>query len=209
MPPGGRKGITSRVGCSACALVVTGLQVKREFFPGSSQASARRQPVMVTNWSDLESTGHRMGPIGAKVTIVEFADFECPVCRMFTLGALRQVRARYPDKITVLFRHWPLNYHRFSYPAARAAECAASQGRFEAFHDALYSGQDSLGLKSWAQSAVQAGVPDASRFQRCVDTPGQVAAIDADSAVAAKVGARTSVRCSHVTLGGDVHYDQN
>lgn len=176
----------------ACAVIVTGLQVKRAFFPGQTEdgGSGQQPAVLVSNWPELESTGHRMGPPHSKVTIVEFADFECPVCRMFTLGALRAVRARYPSDVTVLFRHWPLKYHRFAYPAARAAECAADQGRFEPFHDELYAEQDSLGLKPWARYAADAGVPDSAVFERCVAKSGEVASIDADSAVASRLGAR-------------------
>jgi protein-disulfide isomerase len=58
-----------------------------------------------------------MGPPGAKVVIIEFADFECPVCAGFVNGALRAVRSEYPNDIAIVFRHWPLEYHHLAYPA--------------------------------------------------------------------------------------------
>jgi protein-disulfide isomerase len=121
---------------------------------------------------------------------LEFADFECPVCQSFANGALRAIRAQYPDKVAVIFRQWPLSYHRLAYPTARAAECAGAQERFEAFHDLVYSKQDSLGLKSYGQFAKDAGVPDLAAFETCNSSAAPIPSIEADIAAAKAVGGR-------------------
>ena len=76
------------------------------------------------------------------------------------------------------FVHFPLDFHRFARPAARAAECAAAQDRFDEFADALFEKQDSLGLKPWGAYANAARVPDVLAFDRCVADTVTVARIE-------------------------------
>ncbi len=142
-----------------------------------------QQPVPIENWEQYLTAGHRIGPADAKVVIIEFADFECPACRMFTLQGMKPLLERYPDDVALVFRHWPLKIHKFAYQSARVAECAAEQGQFEAIHDLLFEKQDSIGLKSWRSYAEDSGVPDLARFDACAARTGPVAAIDADSAI--------------------------
>lgn len=173
-----------------CALVVTGLQVRREFYPSptSSAMAEKREPVAIQGWEMLQKAGHWIGPTNARIVIVEFSDFECPVCRTFSTGALRAVRKRYPDDVAVVYRHWPLNYHRFALPAARAAECAADQGRFEAFHDTLWGIQDSLGLLAWHEVAKRAEVPNLKSFDACVGLSGPVPNVGPDTTAVMGLG---------------------
>jgi protein-disulfide isomerase len=169
-----------------CALTVTALTVRRQF--SSQPPSATREPVFVAGWEDLAASGHALGRVDAPVTILEFADFECPICRQFTNSALRGVRARYGDAVRIVFRHWPLSYHRFAYPAARAAECAGEQNRFFPFHDLIYDKQDSLGLKSFESFAAESGVRDSVAFRACVGANDSVSAVSGDVAAAALAG---------------------
>lgn len=175
----------------ACSIVVTALAVKRFLIDSTRRSDAADiHPVAVKNWDRFSVGGHRMGPPDAAVTIEEFADFECPVCRDFTLSALRGVRVRYPKAVAVVFRHWPLPYHRFAYLAARAAECAADQGRFEAYHDLLYEKQDSLGVKSFVAFARDAAVPNIDAFAKCASVRTPNAIIDHDKGDAIAIGGR-------------------
>jgi protein-disulfide isomerase len=123
--------------------------------------------VTVQDWKRY-AVGTRLGPDKATITITEFSDFQCPFCKQFA-GDLQRLRARRPD-IAVVFRHYPLdNVHPLARMAALAAECAADQGRFEAYHNTLFDAQDSLGRVPWATFASRAGVPDLARFRSCVD----------------------------------------
>lgn len=72
-------------------------------------------------------------------------------------------------------------------PAAHASECAAQQHAFASYHRVLYEHQDSLGLKSFGQFAVLAGIPDTAAFAKCL-TEGDDAAIAADVATVMALG---------------------
>lgn len=184
-----RSGIAMAILMSICAVTVTGLVVRRELFgarQGESSNRAPREPrtLSAQKWQAAKQGVHRLGPDNAKVTIVEFADFECPACGSFEAHALRFVRDAYPQDVAIVFRHWPLPYHRFAYPAAKAAECAEFEGHFREFHDLLYNQQDSLGLKTFRQFGVESGISNLERFDACLSKPGQVAVIDSDAAFA-------------------------
>src|SRR2546423_11255609 len=78
------------------------------------------------------------GSVKPLVTIVEFSDFECPYCNQVQ-ATLKQVMESYGSDVRLVFKHMPLEGHRNSLPAARAAYCAGEQDRFWQFHDALFA----------------------------------------------------------------------
>jgi protein-disulfide isomerase len=80
------------------------------------------------------------GPAGAPVVLVEYSDFQCPSCAKVQ-PYLRELLARQGDRVRFVFRHHPLNMHKWAIDAARAAECAGRQGRFWEYHDALFAKQ--------------------------------------------------------------------
>lgn len=148
-----------------CAVLVTAAVVRREFFPAGTPDG---QPRVVEDWEELSASGHRLGPPDAPVAIVEFADFQCPFCAT-AARSLRELRSRFGDQVAVIYRHFPLtSIHPFAWEAAVAAECAGEQGRFEAFHDALFSKQDEIGLHDWVVFAEEAAVPSPPRFVDCL-----------------------------------------
>lgn len=146
-------------------------------------------PVAVHDWDGLIAEGHRVGPIDARVVIVEFADFECPFCRRYALETIPAVREAYPDDVAVIYRHYPLPYHRFAIPSAVAADCAARQGRFSPMHDLLYQLQDSLGLLAWDDIARRSGVPDLLAWEACRADPAVRTAVAAEGELATRLGA--------------------
>jgi protein-disulfide isomerase len=132
----------------------------------------------VPKWRDLLSSAQAEGNKSARVTVIEFSDLECPFCRRFH-RALRDAVTKDGLDVETVFIHYPLKGHRFAAPAARAAECAREQGGFPAFVDHVFEKQDSLGLKSWASFAREAGIRDTATFSRCAaqqGTPTQVTA---------------------------------
>lgn len=159
------------------AVVLATVLVGREWVGDPQLPSS--EPVYYTDWHDLESVGHRIGSDSARVTVIEFADFECPFCKRFA-SHMAGLREEYHDSLALIFVHYPLmDVHRFAEPAARAAECARDQGRFVALHDLLFEKQDSLGLKTWASYAAEAGVPDSVGFQNCIESTDPVPAVEA------------------------------
>lgn len=96
---------------------------------------------------------------------------------------LHALRSLYPNRLSIRFRHFPLdNIHAFATEAAIAAECAGEQERFESFHDNLFARQDSLGVKSWAAYAKLAGVPDTVTFNECRRSGKTLREVKADRA---------------------------
>lgn len=81
-----------------------------------------------------------VGKANAKVTVVEFADFQCPAC-----GAahpeMKKLQAEYKDTVYFVFRHFPLSMHRNAIKAGEAAQAAGAQGKFWEMHDMLFETQ--------------------------------------------------------------------
>ncbi|HVG45908.1 MAG TPA: DsbA family protein [Longimicrobium sp.] len=169
-----------------CALTVTGLVVRRELFPPATAAAAaapedRPGAVrLVPEWRAYGVEGHRWGPGPAPVDIVVFSDYQCPACRKLAEG-LDSIRAEFPAQVAVVNRHYPLASHPFALPAARASECAARQGRFEAMHGALFASQPMIGIDPWSKMAQAARLPDLPAFERCMAETGPIATVARDT----------------------------
>lgn len=184
-----------------CALLTTGLVVRREFLIASA-AGKGTERARVAEWREYARSGQRMGPPDAPVTLVMFSDFQCPACAV-AAGRLRALREAYPNDVTVLYRHYPLPYHPHAIAAARASECAAAQGRFEAFHDALFARQDSIGRIPWTRFAEAAGVSDSLAFRSCAGASGPVPALERDTIA----GRRVEVSVTPTLLLNDLRID--
>ncbi len=174
------------------AIVIAAVLVRREFFPparGPNLVPATGSLEFDADWQSYLTHAVPAGQPVATVTLIEFVDIECPACRAFHLDALRVAREEFGDQLDVRFVHWPLPNHRFARPGAEAAECAAQQGRFPEYLDALFGRQDSLGLKSWTGYAADAGVPDTLAFLNCLRNPGPLRArIDSGAVTAERLG---------------------
>lgn len=182
------EGLTSAI-LTVTAVAVAAALLHGEFFRERSRVATaqQRQPEYLPNWQEFLGSGTSIGNPTAPIKIIEFGDFECPYCRVAS-DSLRALRDRFAGRVALVFVHYPLNRHRFARPAARVAECAGMQGRFEAMHDELYSRQDSLGLKSWASYAAAAGVRDTIRFNRCATASDEVAKVNAGVALGNALG---------------------
>lgn len=83
------------------------------------------------------------GNSNAKVTLIEYSDFQCPACATY-YPLLKQISTEYGDKIAIVYRHFPLRQiHRNAQLAAQAAEAAGLQGKFWQMHDLLFTEQQS------------------------------------------------------------------
>lgn len=117
-----------------------------------------------------------------KVTFVEFLDFECESCRA-AHPAIEELRDTYGDRITFVVRNFPL--HGNSEEAARAAEAAAEQGKFEEMYDLLFETQPEWGEKSESQREVFFGFAedldlDMDGFEAVFDDPDTIAKVQRD-----------------------------
>jgi protein-disulfide isomerase len=108
------------------------------------------------------------GPENAKVTIIEFSDFQCPYCKQFFDNTYRQLKVAYSDRVRFVYRDFPVaSNHPEAQAAAEAAECANDQGRFWEYHDALFSNQDKLQASYYFELATQLGL-DQHKFSDCL-----------------------------------------
>lgn len=141
----------------------------------------------IAHWEQYQSAGHRMGSNRAKVTIVEFADFQCPYCQAAE-STLKTILTTHHGDVALVYRHFPLPMHPYARDAARASECAASSGEFAELHDAFFGQRDSLGKKPWTRFASEAGIADTAAFATCIKSKSADAAISKDEAAARKLG---------------------
>jgi protein-disulfide isomerase len=168
----------------AAALMAVAI-VKREFIgSGNSPSRPEGRAQFDANWRSATTHAITIGDSAAPVQIVEFVDFECPVCRIVHRGQLRDLRAQFGDSLAVRYVHFPLDQHCFARISAQAVECAAERGRVSEMIDLLFQRQDSFGLKSWESFGRDAGVTDTAGFDRCVRASPHVARIDSGYAVA-------------------------
>lgn len=173
-----------------CAIIVAGATLRRELGPPSQirtiPASAGK-PEYVPGWEQFAVAGMSDRSDDAPITLIEFSDLECPFCRQFH-QSLTKARSGYADKIRHVFIHFPIEGHRFARPAARAAECAARQGRFFEFVHQIFELQDSLGFKTLASYGTDAGVPDSLEFKSCLAETGRVDRIEAGLKLGKEIG---------------------
>jgi protein-disulfide isomerase len=120
-----------------------------------------------------------MGPAAAPVTIVEFADYQCPYCRAVE-PTLNQLREQYKDKIRYSYRDFPLPMHPYAEKAAEASRCAGEQGQFWPYHDRIFTG-DAEGLSDSNLRATAAALKlDSDKFGKCLDSGKEQAAVEKD-----------------------------
>ena len=120
------------------------------------------------------SRGRRQAP----VTVVEFSDFECPYCRR-AAAMVEEVRTKYGDAVRVVFRNFPLPYHKSAHLAAEAALAAHAQGKFWEMHDRLFAHQTALDRATIDGFARELGL-DLARFDAALDAGTFGAAVNAD-----------------------------
>ena len=125
------------------------------------------------------------GPSDAWVTMVEFADFECPYCRVEE-PVVAGLEAAYGADLRVVHKHLPLTgLHPHAQAAAVAAECAHSQGKFWELHDLLFT--TALDDATLLADAQQVPGLDVAAWQACLATSAPAARVAADVALAASL----------------------
>lgn len=127
-----------------------------------------QEPTSPTPSADLPKVtdnDHIDGPANASVTMIVYDDFECPFCKKFQ-KTLIQAREEYKGQVRFVFRHFPLSFHQNAHSAAVASECAAEQGKFWEFADALYE-QDNLGESVYKNVAKNLGL-NINSFDECI-----------------------------------------
>lgn len=147
------------------------------------QATVLREPLR----TEVRPAGPARGAAAAPVTIVEFADFECPYCARLEMSLQRLLRAR-AAQVRLVFRHLPLTrLHPLADGAARSAVCAERQGRFWELHDWMFGHQDQLDFGAVVQAAPGLGI-DPAGLKACLEHDRPEDAVRVDAAAAAEIG---------------------
>jgi protein-disulfide isomerase len=107
-----------------------------------------------------------LGPQDAKVTVVEFLDYQCPYCHRVQ-GVVDEVVGRYAGKVRFVHRDFPLDMHAQAAVAARAAHCAGEQGRFWDYHKNLLTVPGDMSEADLKSRAASLQV-DGSKFGGCL-----------------------------------------
>mgnify|MGYP001562628991 CR=1 FL=1 len=138
-------------------------------------AAAAKKTAPIGDVPEVTTADHILGNKDAKVTFIEYSDFECPFCKKFE-PTVQQIIKEYGDKVRVVYRHFPLSFHPNAQKEAEATECANDLGGNTAFweyHDAILdrtpSGGTGFALDALVPLAVKLGL-DESKFQDCLDT---------------------------------------
>jgi len=115
------------------------------------------------------------GPKNSPVTLIEFADYECPYCQQIHAD-LKRLLQQFDGRIVFAFKDCPLPMHRHAVKAAEAARCAGDQGKFWEYHDLLFENGGKLEVSQLKEYARTLKL-DAGRFDKCVDSNEETAAV--------------------------------
>lgn len=110
----------------------------------------------------VNAADHVHGPASAPVTLVEYGDFECPLCGQ-AYPAVELIRQRFGDQLCFVYRHFPLKVHPNANKAAETTEAAHAQGRFWEMHGLLFRNQLHLEPENLRHYAEELAL-DLSRF---------------------------------------------
>ena len=97
------------------------------------------------------------GPDNAKVTVIEFSEFQCPFCAR-AQDTLKALRERYGTRVQFAYKHLPLDFHPQAEPAALASIAAHNQGKFWEFSDKIWLNQSKLGERLYTKTAQDIGL---------------------------------------------------
>lgn len=149
-----------------------------------------------------------IGPKDAPITIIQFAEFQCPYCGKAG-ESVDQVMKEYEGKIKMVYRDFPLNFHDRAIPAAVAANCSGEQGKYWEMHDLLMSNQRALSDADLTAHATSLSL-DLEKWNTCRIDPKQTAEVEKDLADGQKVGVSGTPAffINGVMLSGAVPFSQ-
>jgi protein-disulfide isomerase len=146
---------------------------------GRSQVTVLLQEPTSARYEVSGERGFARGPKDAPVTIVEFSDFQCPFCKTAT-ATIKQVLDKYPGKVRLVFRDYPLaSLHPQAPKAHEAARCAGDQAKFWEYHDVLFERSPKIAPQDLKQYAQELKL-NATAFDQCLDSGKYTAEVDKD-----------------------------
>jgi len=160
--------------------------IKAATRPGSAPA----QPPVVEKVVSIDNDPIK-GDKDAPITIIEFSDYECPFCKRSYDNVFSKLEEEYisKGKVRVVFRDFPLGFHKKAIPAAIAANCAGEQGKYWEVHNFLFENPDKLDTASVINSTAELGL-DKAKFEACIKDKSKEKEITKDLEDGQKYGVR-------------------
>jgi protein-disulfide isomerase len=160
----------------------------RKLLAGSEIARRRSEPPSVLGDPvRIQTDGAPVkGPATARITLVEFSDFECPYCSL-AVAKVDAVLAAYPKQTKLIYKQFPLSTHPHATLAAEASLAAHAQGKFWPMHDKLFQNSRKLSRENILAWAKELGL-DMQKFTTELDTGKYKAAVAKDTDDGDKAG---------------------
>ncbi len=135
----------------------------------------------------IPKDAHVYGNASASAFLVEFSDFQCPACKGYQ-SILKQILDEYKDKLTFVYRHFPLDQHNQAMNAAIAAEAASKQDKFWEMHDGIFAeDQEAFTPETFTKVATTLKL-DMDQYAKDLKDPALQAIVEADKAAGNKFG---------------------
>lgn len=107
------------------------------------------EAAVLSLFDPISADDHILGELEAKITFLEYSDFQCPYCAAIA-PVLEELQAEFPEDVKIVFRHFPINGHPHALITAQAVEAAALQGKFWEMHDTIFATQ-----QTWSEVTVE------------------------------------------------------
>ncbi|MEX1248818.1 MAG: DsbA family protein [Anaerolineales bacterium] len=155
----------------------------------TSAAGSQADDIVAQRYDiPIDDDDRILGATDAPITIIEFADFQCPYCQRHALETYPLLVENYGDQIRFVYKDFPLtSIHPEAFPSALASHCAHEQDKFWEFHDLLYSGRLELGSDAYTAYAEELGL-DMDQFSTCFAEQRYADAVQADYTFASQLG---------------------
>lgn len=170
-------------------------KLERQMAAMARALGGRQVPASTVTISGEDLVGDgaaSMGAATAKVTLIEFSDYQCPFCGRHSASTLPRLIENYVDtgKIRYIVKDLPLqSLHPAAFDAAAAARCAGEQDRYWAMHDRFFENQRDLALADWRGHAAAVGL-NLDAFEACMASGRQHEAVQADLELARRANIR-------------------
>ena len=134
-----------------------------------------------------------LGKKSAPVTIVEYSDFQCPYCAKGS-DLVHDLKKKYGDKVNIVFKNFPLDFHRQAKKAAVAGLCANEQKTdyFWKLHDHMFANQDKLAPADLKKAAGMISGLDSKKFEECLKNNKYLAQVEGDINSGRDVGVKST-----------------
>lgn len=153
----------------------------------ASKFGHRPEPKLLDDPVAIPTFGSPVtGPANARITLVEFSDFQCPYCTK-AVEKINAILKAYPNDVKLIFKQYPLDSHPQAQISAQAALAAHQQGKFWPLHDVMFANRPTLSRKSILGWAAGMGM-DMKRFEADMDSDAMKKAVARDLADGDKAG---------------------